>query len=474
MNFQATSGRAITHGIVEAAGAASWRGWLSLRRRDRSGHALSYVGLFLFTTVLYFRPYEIFPALSAFSSRLALVFALLTLLAFVPTQWMLEGRLSARTREVELVLLLCVAALLSVPLAVSRSEAIAAFSDVFLKAVVVFIVMINVVRTERRLHGLLWLSLLVSIVLSASALNDYRLGNFTVEGYRTKGIIGAMFDDPNDMALHLVTMMPVAVALMLGASGLLKKIGWGACAALIVAGIVVTFSRGGFLGLAAVALVLGWKLGRRNPLSIVLGLACMVAFFAFAPGNYAERVGSIFSPNFDAAGSGSQRRELLAESVNVALRRPLFGAGMDNFHMLSVHDKPTHNAYTQVAAELGLPALAIYLMFMLTPLRRLGQIERETDPVRDVPHYRRLHYLAIGLQAGFIGFMVGSFFLSVAFYWFLYYLVGYAVCLRRIYETGPGRVLGRVIVAADGSEATAEDAPTQQIEGERPRGERPR
>ncbi len=44
-------------------------------------------------------------------------------------------------------------------------------------------------------------------------------------------------------------------------------------------------------------------------------------------------------------------------------------------------------------------------------------------------------------------YLASSFFLSVAYYWIVYYLVGYAVCLRRIYETGPGRVLGRVVPA---------------------------
>ena len=38
-------------------------GWTSKR-----GHALSFAGLFLFTLVLYFRPYELFKSLSAFNS----------------------------------------------------------------------------------------------------------------------------------------------------------------------------------------------------------------------------------------------------------------------------------------------------------------------------------------------------------------------------------------------------------------------
>ncbi|HEY6119602.1 MAG TPA: hypothetical protein VIV66_06575, partial [Pyrinomonadaceae bacterium] len=45
----------------------------------------------------------------------------------------------------------------------------------------------------------------------------------------------------------------------------------------------------------------------------------------------------------------------------------------------------------------------------------------------------RFHYLAIGLEASLIGYMVSSFFASVAFLWYVYYLIGYSVCLRRLY-----------------------------------------
>jgi hypothetical protein len=48
--------------------------------------------------------------------------------------------------------------------------------------------------------------------------------------------------------------------------------------------------------------------------------------------------------------------------------------------------------------------------------------------------YPSVYYLAMGVQASIIGYMVASFFSSVAYQWYIYYLVAYAVCLRRIYE----------------------------------------
>ncbi|HEX9917957.1 MAG TPA: hypothetical protein VGA87_02255, partial [Pyrinomonadaceae bacterium] len=103
----------------------------------KRGHTLSYIGLFLFTVVLYFRPYELIPSLAGFTS-LAFWLAVPTLVVFVVSQFALEGNLTARPREVHLALLLLFAALLSMPLALAPGEAWDEFNHAFWKAVLMF------------------------------------------------------------------------------------------------------------------------------------------------------------------------------------------------------------------------------------------------------------------------------------------------------------------------------------------------
>ncbi len=398
----------------------------------KRGHALSFAGLFLFTTLLFFRPYELIPALSFLKSSAAFYAALLTLLIFIPTQVSLEGTLTARPREVNLVLLLAAFALLSLPLAINRGEAWDTFME-FLKVVAIFIVIVNTVRTERRLRLLIGLVLAASCVLGVGALRDYGSGKLTVDGYRVTGVISGIFGNPNDLALHFATMIPVTVALFLATRGLHKKLAYAACAVLMVGGLAVTFSRGGFLGLAAGALVLAWKLGRRNRLAVmVAAVFVLIAAFAFAPGNYSGRMASILDKSLDANGSSVARQELLIVSVKTALRHPFLGVGLGNFHIVSIGEHVSHNAYTQVAAETGMAACVVYVLFLLTPRKRLRLIEEETLDARAT--HARFYYLSVGLQASLAAYMVSSFFGSVAFQWYIYYLVGYAVCLRRIYE----------------------------------------
>jgi hypothetical protein len=385
------------------------------------GHGLTFVGLFLFTVVLYFRPYELFPSLSWLSTS-AFWLAGATLLVFIPTQLGLEGTITARPREVNLILLLVLTALLSIPLAVQRSAAWFSFTE-YLKVVVMFIVMVNVVRTEKRLKVLIVLVLGVSCILGVAAINDYRVGNLGPDGSRISGVIGGLFGNPNDLALHLVTMIPLAVGLLFATRNPITKVLYLLCSLLMLGGIIATFSRGGVLGVACAILVLMWKLSRRG--RIVFAVVGILTIVVLAPGIIRSRLGT----TQDA--SAIARTDDLKRSLFLTVRHPVFGIGMGNYVYYSNRAKATHNAYTQVASELGVVAGVCYLLFVIAPLKPLRRIERENlDSKRKPP----VHYLAIALQASLAGYMVSSFFASVAYAWYVYYLVGYAVCLRRIHE----------------------------------------
>jgi putative inorganic carbon (HCO3(-)) transporter len=412
------------------------------------GHKFTYAALFAFTLILYARPSEFYP--SPVTASIALVVGIITLASFIPTQLALFGTLTVPLPEVKLIGLFTLVALLSVPLAQDPATAWQGFSGNFIRCVVMFVVMVNVVRTRARLNGLLFLAIAAAVWLSVGAVNDYRLGRLTVEGYRVDGRGIGLFGNTIDMALFLVTMVPIVIALLVATRSKILKIILGVCAAGMLAAIVFTYSRGAFLGLLAVFIFAALKLGRRHRFAIVAGLLLMgMAFLFLAPGNYALRMLSILDPSLDPVGSATHRRGELLRSIYVAIRHPLLGIGMDNYREhASLRGLVTHNSYTQVASEMGMVALVIYTLFMVRPLRRLGQISRE---VLNGRADSRFYYLALGLQASLIAYAVSSFFLSVAYRWYIYYLVGYAVSFRRIYESETGKL----VVAEKGERRTS-------------------
>lgn len=402
---------------------------------QRRSHFISFVLLFIFSIILYIRPYEFFPGLSSFTS-MAFYTGVTMLAVFAFSQLSAEGNLTARPREINLVLLILLAALLSMPMAISWDDAWKTFSEMLIKTIVVFIVFVNVVRTEWRLKLLLLLVLAVSIYLSVNAINDYRLGLFQVgeiwsHDARIAGRIKGLFENSNDLAMHLVTMIPIAVGLAFSKGGLFRKLVYMGGAAIMTAAVIVTFSRGGFIGLVAVVLLLVRRLGRKNKTLTTGALVfAVIMFLAMAPGAYSGRLSTIFSSSSDLTGSSSQRTEVLKQSVRVALRYPLFGVGIGCFPHKSPRNLVTHNAYTQVASEMGIAAMVVYILFLVHPLKRLRLIENESYEHSD---RSKFYYLSIGLQASLVGFMVSSFFGAVAYHWYVYYLVGYAVCLHRLY-----------------------------------------
>jgi putative inorganic carbon (hco3(-)) transporter len=398
-------------------------GWLA-----KNGHTLSFAGLFLFTFWLYFRPYELLGMDSL--KTFALYIALGTIFIFIPTQFTTEGNITATPPEIIYIGLLTLFAIVSVPIGRDPAESWAVFNDVFIKVVLMFIVMVNVVRTEFRLRTMLWLSLGIGAYLSYNAFDLYQRGVFKTEGYRVSVDVGGMFGNPNELATHFVMFIPVAAALAISAKTTVMKLSYFVVILLFLAGIMVTFSRGAFLGLIICSFVLAWKLGRdRKILVLSISAISSVIFLAAAPGGYGLRVLSILIPGLDPVGSADQRKELLIRSIWVTLRNPQ-GVGMGLFKIMNDTGHETHNAYTQVSSELGILALVVYLLLLISPINRLGAIEREMYRNKD---FSWIYYLAIGLQVSIIAYMISSFFGSFAYNWFVYYPIAYAVALRRIY-----------------------------------------
>lgn len=455
-NNAAASGVAISGNAPEPS-----KVWL-LRR----GHLLSFIGIYLFTAMLYFRPYELSTSLE-FLTTAAWWLAFGTLAIFFPSQFLLEGNLTARPREVNLILMLLLLAVLSLAVARDFDMAWKELTEHFIKAVIIFIVVINTARTERRFRALLYLTFAASVYLSFRGFNDYLSGNLTTEGYRISGALGGMFGNPNDLALHLVTSIPLAI--LLGLTGKIKawRIFYFACAGLMCLATMVTYSRGGFLGLVAIGGTLAWKFGReRRILTVVAALIVLPLAMVLAPGGYGSRLGTIAGG--DQLGSAGQRQTLLKQSIIVAFRNPVLGIGIGCSPAVLSRNLESHNAYTQVAAETGIAAFLCYLFFIVTPFRRLKQIENGCDDTEEsVQAARRaLHaqpsspasraqaltlekrslrarhmwFYSVCLQASLVGYMVSSFFLSVAYQWYIYYLVAYAICAWRLYESQFGEL----------------------------------
>ena len=75
-----------------------------------------------------------------------------------------------------------------------------------------------------------------------------------------------------------------------------------------------------------------------------------------------------------AYGSAEQRQHLFWRSLEVTLEHPLFGVGPGNFPIISDSWLVTHNSYTQMSSEGGIPALVLYVMVLWAGFKNLKKL----------------------------------------------------------------------------------------------------
>ncbi len=401
------------------------------RREDREDpYRLAFGLLFLFTLLLYLRPNDLIPAMGTFP--LAKIVAILAPLAYAYAQYRLGRPIINWTTEVKMVFLMLFLAVLFTPIAASPSDSVSLITDIFIKTVIIFVLIINLVNTRARLRSIISLTVICGTWLAIFAIKNYAAGNFELKGERIAGVVGGIFGNPNDLALALNLLIPLAVSLALLGAGRVRQF-YIACALIMTVGVIATFSRAGFISLVAMAAVMLWKFGQgKRTNAAIAGLIAAAIMFGALSESYQSRLSSIFDRSKDTTGSAQQRTELLKRGVDLAVRHPIIGLGIGNFHIYSINEKVAHNAYLETAAELGGIGLLAYLILILAPLRGLSRIERGLRKDETRPDLE-MKYLSIGLQAVLVTYMVNSFFISIQYLWYLYYAAGYAVALRLIY-----------------------------------------
>jgi putative inorganic carbon (hco3(-)) transporter len=384
----------------------------------------AYVGLYLFTLLLYLRPNDWVPGLGAFPLvKFITFFAPLT---YVATKIARNDSLTIWPIELKMLLLILALGLITLPFAQSRSDSLTVILDSLFKIIIIFVLIINVIDRRERLLAFLNLLIGCGTLFSLSALLSFIRGDVEAKSGRIEGLVGGVFGNPNDLSVALNIILPLAIVMAISNEGSKRKL-YSMCAFLLALAVILTFSRAGFLGLVVVGGFLLWRLQRRHRVFPIIAVIILIfASVTILPGGYGHRLATIFNPSNDETESAQQRQELLFRAVDVAIHRPILGVGLGNFHLYSRHEMKAHNSYLEIWAEIGLPGLFAYLILLFAPFRGLRKIENDQF-VRD-----EFYYLSLGLQAAIASYLIGSFFASIQYLWFVYYPIGFAISLQRI------------------------------------------
>jgi O-antigen ligase len=85
----------------------------------------------------------------------------------------------------------------------------------------------------------------------------------------------------------------------------------------------------------------------------------------------------------------------------------------------------THNSFTEISAEGGIPALILFLLIFWRAIRNLRKVRKRRRT-------ERIELLSMALKASLAAYLTGAIFLSYAYSFFPYCLVGYSGALLLI------------------------------------------
>ncbi len=305
--------------------------------------------------------------------------------------------------------------------------------DFYNKMFLIYFVVLALVTSEKKLFTLAWVMML-SIAYLAYWANEM----YFVHGWRIvhgPGRPGATFYDENAFAMVIVMSVPFIWYLMRASKNPLVKLALLGLLPVAVHGIMVTFSRGGFLGLAASMGLIALR--DKNRTLGALMIAGGVAFFLlFAGAQYRARIQSINSYEEDRSATG--RLEAWEAGTKMALRNPLFGVGLKRYveafpYYSTFQPRSAHNSWVQLGAECGLVALTSYAVLIVLTVASLRRVARRI-PLLLGENRTQTETLMRMIEASLLGYLVCGFFLSMEDFEFFYILIAMAQVLDRVTE----------------------------------------
>lgn len=306
----------------------------------------------------------------------------------------------------------------------------------------VFVVAAEILASDKNLKWFFNCFLTVATLVTLNGIFQYVMGYDLIRGFAfepaSAGVrITASFGTYGKLATYLLITIPVLVALTVAKRMSGRKGGsYYLSLVLIGASLLLLFwtrSRGAFLALAGGVFLLLLALRKWQWLLAVV-LAATVCLLLLPRSMLIH---------LDAEGKEQslvERYYLWRRALDVIAAKPLLGTGINTYAV--AHEKYdrlknwrvrhyyAHNGYLQMAAEIGIPGLVIFLAFLWRLIRRLWVPE----PQRAGPYAVLLQ----GVKTGILTFLIFAGVDTVLHnpqpvltFW---YVAGLAVAMLKVYE----------------------------------------
>ncbi len=354
-----------------------------------------------------------------------------------------SGKVRFKDKQTMLYLFLLGQMVIHGPIAVNNYWALMVFLGMTMNFVA-FLSLIYFVDSQEKYEKLLKLWLGIHVFLAVVGIVKQGKG------------IGGFLGDENDLCMTLNMVIPFSFFLSMDQTGR-KRIFYLVLTCLFLFAIIITQSRGGFVGLIATGIYCWLRTKRKFISALIIGILAVFAVI-IAPPQYWDEMRSITEQG-TSKGTGEARVYTWTIGWHIFLDNPIFGVGQGNFswvfgeyeqevtgsdepfHGRSVAGRMAHSIYFTMLPELGLIGTFTILAMIFYCFKDLNLVKKRFIPGKnnkinatagtDMSSAKSYH-IALALEGSLISYLVSSSFISTLYYPNMWILMGFIMSLKRI------------------------------------------
>ena len=405
------------------------------------GAKLAFFFLWCFTVAIYGRPEDIFPFLGQLHLTLVFGFgAAVTLLGAL----LRRSALLLWPSELLIVLLLTAWYAVGVPFAFWPGGSLHALIAAWFKTLFVFFLLTQTMVTLERVRKLLWAIILSELFVTFFSI--VQSSRVIWVGERMQGFNRGILSW-NLLGIAAAVTIPYIAAIFVARPSFLKTTLLAAAFLSMIWMLLLTASRGGFFNVVFSIVLTSILILRGTPrgtiVAVLTALTLAVAI-GFAPKVFWERLGTVWSASDNSASeevssareSEEDRLGALSRSIRYTLEHPILGLGFGNFALVSGTDvgRPeawmgSHNTFTQISSETGIPALLLFVGLLFIALRNMKRIANSFPADSETSE---VNLMARATLASLLSFAFGAFFAHLAYEYYLFYLIAIACGIQHV------------------------------------------
>lgn len=296
----------------------------------------------------------------------------------------------------------------------------------FFKVILMIVVALSLIKKEIHFRAFVWTA------VASIGFFSFKGGIFTVlhgGNFTVWGPPGTNISDNNGLALATLMIIPLMIYLAQTTDKKWVRIGLYIATLFSFISVVGSYSRGAFLGMAAIAVILWLRSNKKFMLNVIMVVVVGVSI-QFVPGKYFDRIDTIQNYEQDASALG--RLAVWGHAIRIANSRPIVGGGYQVFYHPPTYERlspdiiqrAVHSVYFEVLGEHGYVGLILFLALGITALATTSRIKKLC---RNRPGFEDEYKFANMIFISLVAYAVSGAFLNMGTYDLYYTLLAFIV-----------------------------------------------